>query len=136
MPTTTVVPTVTAAPAGGAVAGKIVNYGTDKDTFKRGERATGFITVQNTGSTPINDITASVSASASLPVIGSTSVGSKDYTFNNLNIKPGQTKRIEFTVDIPSEYKGVSTAGDYDLHVTVRSGNTDIGSFSKSVKVT
>ena len=131
--------TVTAMPAaagGGAASAKIVNYGTDSDTFKRGERATGFMTIQNTGSTPINDITASVSAKAQLPVIGSTGVGSKDYTFNNLNIQPGETKRVEFTVDIPSEYKGVSTAGTYNLDVNVKTGSTNIGSFSKSVKVT
>ncbi len=141
-PVATVVPvpsvTVTAMPVaagGGAASAKIVNYGTDKDTFSRGERATGFMTIQNTGSTPINDITASVSAKAQLPVIGSTGVGSKDYTFNNLNIQPGETKRIEFTVDIPSEYKGVSTAGTYNLDVNVKTGSTNIGSFSKSVKV-
>jgi hypothetical protein len=131
--------TVTARPVaagGGATAAKIVNYGTDKDTFKRGERATGFITIQNTGGMTINDITASVSAKAQLPVIGSTAVGSKDYTFNNLNIKPGETKRVEFIVDIPSEYKGVSTAGTYNLDVNVKTGSANIGSFSKSVKVT
>lgn len=131
--------TVTAmpvAPAGGAASAKIVNYGTDSDTFKRGERATGFMTIQNTGNAPINDITTSVTAKAQLPVIGPTAVGSKDYTFNDLNIQPGETKRIEFTVDIPSEYRGVSTAGTYDLDVNVKTGSTNIGSFSKSVKVT
>ncbi len=126
----------TPTPGATATSAKIVNYGTDKDTFKRGERATGFITIQNTGNAPINDITASVSAKAQLPVIGSTAVGSKDYTFNNLNIQPGETKRVEFTVDIPSEYKGVSTAGTYNLDVNVKTGSTNIGSFSKSVKVT
>ena len=131
--------TVTAMPAaagGGAASAKIVNYGTDSDTFKRGERATGFMTIQNTGNTPINDITTSVSAKAQLPVVGPTGVGSKDYTFSDLNIQPGETKRIEFSVDIPSEYKGISTAGTYGLDVKVRTGSTDIGSFSKSVKVT
>jgi hypothetical protein len=133
-PVTTMAPSATAAGAG-ATSAKIVNYGTTNDTLKRGERATGFITIKNTGGTTINDITASVSADASLPVVGSMSIGKKDYTFNNLNIKPGETKRIQFTVDIPSEYKGVSTAGDYNLHVTVKTGNTNIGSFSKSVQV-
>jgi hypothetical protein len=138
-PSVTVAPVVTATPApaaGGATSAEIVNYGTDSDTFKRGDRASGFITVKNTGNTSINDITTSVSASVKLPVIGATDVGNKDYTFNNLNIGPGETKRVEFTVDIPSEYKGVSTAGDYDLHVTAKTGGRDIGSFTKSVKVT
>lgn len=138
-PTAAVTVTVTPTPAAageGTTSAKIVNYGTDSDTFKRGERATGFVTIQNTGNTAINDITAIVSAKAELPVIGSTAVGSKDYTFSDLNIKPGETKRMEFAVDIPSEYRGVSTAGTYNLDVNLKAANTDIGSFSKTVKVT
>jgi uncharacterized membrane protein len=127
---------VTPAPATqGAPSAQLVNYGTSSDTFKRGERASGFVTIKNTGTTPINEVTASVSASAKLPVIGATRVGGKDYTFDNLNIQPGETKRVEFAVDIPSEYRGVSTAGDYDLQVTMKTGGRDIGSFTKSVKV-
>jgi uncharacterized membrane protein len=138
-PAVTMAPTVTAGPAPATPAApqaQLVNYGTSSDTFKRGERASGFVTIKNTGNTPINDVTASVSASAKLPVIGATNVGSKDYTFGNLNIQPGETKRVEFAVDIPSEYKGISTAGDYDLHVTMKTGGKDIGSFTKTVKVT
>lgn len=138
VPSVTVAPVVTTAPspaAGGATSAEMVNYGTDSDTLKRGERATGFITVKNTGNAAINDITTSVAADAKLPVVGAIGIGSKDYTVNNLNIQPGETKRIEFTVDIPAEYKGVSTAGDYDLHVSVKTNSQDIGSFTKSVKV-
>lgn len=135
VPTTTMAPAPTAAQGAQATSAKIVNYGTDKDTFSRGDRATGFMTIQNTGNTPINDVTTSVSAKIALPIIGSTSVGNKDYTFRDLNIQPGETKRVEFTVDIPSEYMGVSTAGNYDLHVNVKTGDKDIGSFSKTVKV-
>jgi uncharacterized membrane protein len=129
---------VTAAPspaAGGATSAEIVNYGTSSDTLKRGERATGFITVKNTGNAAINDVTTSVAANAKLPVVGEAGIGSKDYTVNNLNIQPGETKRIEFTVDIPAEYKGVSIAGDYDLNVRVRANGQDVGSFTKTVKV-
>lgn len=137
-PSVTVAPVVTATPApaaGGATSAEVVNYGTDSDTLKRGERATGFITLKNTGNAPINDVTTSVAADAKLPVVGATGLGSKDYTVNNLNIQPGETKRIVFTVDIPAEYKGISTAGDYDLHVSVKANGKDIGSFTKSVKV-
>ena len=132
---TTPAPTTSASSPSGMSA-QVANYGTSSDTFKRGERATGFVAIKNTGNTPINDITASVSANAKLPVIGTTSVGNKDYTFSGLNIQPGETKRVEFAVDIPAEYKGISTAGTYDLHVTMKTGGQDIGSFSKTVKVT
>lgn len=139
VPTVTVAPVATATPAPAvqaAPSAEVVNYGTSSDTFRRGERASGFVTIKNTGTMPIDEITASVSANAKLPVIGATKVGSQDYTFSDLNIRPGETKRIEFAVDIPSEYRGISTAGDYDLQVTMKAGGREIGSFSKSVKVT
>ena len=131
----TVMPAV-AAIAGGAPSAQIVNYGTDSDTFRRGERATGFITIRNTGRVVIDDVTASVSVRRSLPIVGSVSLGSADYTFRDQGIKPGESKRVEFSVDIPADYMGVSTAGNYDMRVTVKAGGADIGSFSKSVKVT
>lgn len=139
--TPTPTPVATPAPTAAAVTGtsgtsaQLVNYGTDKDTFNRGEQATGYMTIKNTGSTVINDVTTSVSARKAVPVVGETTLGSKDYTFNNLDIKPGETKRVEFKVDIPSEYMGVSTAGDYTINVNVKTGATEIGSFSQTVKI-
>ena len=132
----TATPTATMATGTQTAAGQLVGYGTDKDTFSRGEQATGYIQVKNTGNTMINDITASISASAKVPVVGQTTLGTKDYTFSNLNIQPGETKRIEFKADIPSDVKGVSTAGDYSLHATIKAGGTDLGSFSKDIKIT
>ncbi|WP_424359348.1 hypothetical protein [Methanocella sp. MCL-LM] len=134
-PAATVVPTTVAVTGQQGMSAQLVNYGTDKDTFTRGEQATGFVTIKNTGSSVINDVTTSVTASRAVPVVGQTTLGSKDYTFSNLNINPGETKRVEFKADIPAEYKGVSTAGDYTLQVTIRTGGTEIGSFSKTVKI-
>ncbi|HMK45404.1 MAG TPA: hypothetical protein VK436_02155 [Methanocella sp.] len=118
------------------VSGQLVDYGTSRDSFRRGEKATGYMTIKNTGNTVINDVTASVSAGRSVPVIGSVRVGSMDYPFTGLDIQPGEIKRVEFSVDIPSEYKGVSTAGDYTLSVSVKTGDVAIGSFSRNLKVT
>jgi hypothetical protein len=134
-PSVTPVPTKVAAVGTPGTSAQLVNYGTDKATFNRGEQATGYMTIKNTGSSVINDVTTSVSASKAVPVVGQTTLGSKDYTFNNLNIQPGETKRVEFKADIPSEYKGVSTAGDYTIHVTAKTGSTEIGSFDKTVKI-
>lgn len=115
-------------------AATLVDYGTDKDTYQRGEQATGFITIRNTGNTVINDILTSVIASRSVPLMGKVSQ-SKDYTFNGQNIQPGDTKRLEFGMEIPAEYRGISTAGDYTFDVSVKAGTTDIGRFSQNVRV-
>lgn len=134
-PAATPAPTAMVATGQQDTSAQLVNYGTDKDTFNRGEQATGFITIKNTGSTVINDVTTSVSASRELPVAGTATIGSKDYTFSGLNINPGETKRVEFKADIPAEYKGVSTAGEYTLQVNVKTAGKEIGSFSKDVTI-
>lgn len=135
-PTVTVVAgTVTPTEGAQVPKAEILDHGTDKGTYNRGEKATGYITIRNSGSTTINDITTSVSLRRSLAGVGVVTVGSKDYTVKDLNIQPGQTKRIEFSADIPKEYAGMSTAGDYDLNVKVTTGGKDIGSFKESVKV-
>lgn len=134
-PTATPVPAAMSTGSQAGTSAQLANYGTDKDTFSRGEQATGFITIKNTGNTVINEVTTAVSVSRAVPVIGQTTLGSKDYTFSDLNINPGETKRVEFKADIPSEYKGVSTAGDYTLQVTVRTGGAEVGSFTKTIKI-
>lgn len=135
-PTPTPIPTATVIAGPATTSAQILNYGTDRDTFNRGEKATGFITLKNTGNLVINDVITTVSVKKSTPVIGAMTLGSKDYTISGLNIQPGDSKRFEFSVDIPSEYKGVSTAGDYDLQVIVKAGGKEVGSFTKAVKIT
>ncbi len=115
---------------------QLVGYGTDKDTYGRGDTANGYITLKNTGSTAINDVTVSVSVARSVPVLGTTTLGSKDYTITGLNIQPGETKNADFSVNIPKEYGGFSTAGDYDVNGNVLIGSKQVGSFSKRIKVT
>ncbi|HTX43929.1 MAG TPA: hypothetical protein VMC61_04310 [Methanocella sp.] len=114
---------------------QLVGYGTDKDTYSRGDTANGYITLKNTGSTAINDVTLSVSVARSVPLLGTMSLGSKDFKVKGLNIRPGEAKKAEFSVDIPKEYRGFSTAGDYDVNGNVLVGGKPVGSFSKRIKV-
>ncbi len=114
---------------------EVVNYGTDKDTYNRGDTAKGFITLKNTGDAIINDVTISVSVARSVPVLGMMTLGSQDIQLTGLNIKPGETKNAEYSVAIPSDFKGLSTAGNYKVSGKVVVGGNDAGSFSKSIKV-
>jgi len=135
-PIASVTVTAAAAPSGSAgTSAVLVSYGTDKDTYKRGDSANGFITIKNTGSTVIDNIKISVSAARSVPVLGTLSLGNKDFTISGLNIKPGDTKKAEFTVNIPSQFSGFSTAGDYNINGNVLVGGNKIGSFSKHITV-
>ena len=114
---------------------QLVNYGTDKDTYKRGETANGYATIKNTGSTVIDTVTISAKVSRSMPLVGSLSVLSKDFKVTGLNIKPGETKKVQFSVNIPSTFSGFSTAGSYDIKGNVLVNGKQLGSFSKHIKV-
>lgn len=117
-----------------AIAAELTDFGTDKNIYNKGEQATGFVNINNTGNNTINDVSIILTASRVLPFIGKVSEN-KEYTFANQNVQPGETKRLEFSTQIPSEYKGISTSGDYTFNVNVRTGNDNIGSFSKGIKV-
>lgn len=126
--------TATVVPSGAAGA-EVMGYGTDKDTYNRGDRANGYIELKNTGSAVINDATIRVTASRNVPALGTASLGTKDIAVSGLNINPGETKKAQFSVDIPKEYSGFSTAGDYTLSGKVLVNGKEVGAFSKSVKV-
>lgn len=113
----------------------ITDYGTDKDTYNRGDTATGFVTIKNTGNTVINNVIMDVSVSKSISFIGFVKVGESSYTYGNENIRPGETGKIEFSTVIPSDYKGISTAGDFEFEVTVTAEGISVGSFTQNVKV-
>lgn len=133
-PTGTISVTATAVPSG-RISAELVGYGTDKDTYNRGDTASGYITLKNSGDVAIKDVTVRASISRNVPVLGTTSLGSKDFTISNLNINPGETKKAQFSVDIPKEYSGFSTAGDYQLNGKILVSGKEVGDFSKSVNV-
>jgi len=134
-PAASVKVTATTVPPGTSEA-QLVGYGTDKDTYNRGDMANGYITLKNTGGMAINDATVSVSVARSMPALGTTTLGSKDYKFSGLNIQPGETKKAEFSVNIPKEYSGFPITGDYDVNGNVLVDGKNVGSFSKHIKVT
>jgi hypothetical protein len=130
-PSPTPAPTASPQPEPGA---SLTGWGTNGETYARGATATGWVDVTNTGSVPIDEIGFTIVIKRTVLFVPVEKTFS--YNATGLDIRPGETKKVHFAVDIPSEYKGVSTAGDYDLHVTVKAGGQDIGGFTKSVKVT
>jgi hypothetical protein len=113
---------------------QLVDYGTNSDTFKAGDLATGYIVIKNTGNTVINDVDMTVTAARTLPFIGEVKQ-SQDVSVHDQNIQPGETKRIEYSILIPATYSGISTAGDYKITVVVKVAGVQIGSFTKQVKI-
>src|SRR5512146_3110946 len=103
----------TTAVSSGAAGAEVVGYGTDKDTYSRGDTAKGYIELKNTGNSVINDATIRVTASRNVPALGTASLGTKDFKLTGLDIKQGETKKAQFSVYITKEYIWFSTVGDY-----------------------
>lgn len=120
----------------GATTAELVGYGTDKATYNRGDTAKGYITIKNSGNAAINDASLRVTVERSMPLLGTVTLGSDDLKLTGLNIGPGETKKAEYSVEIPREYAGISTAGNYNINCKVLVSGKEIGSFSKSIKVT
>jgi hypothetical protein len=126
--------TVSAAAAPGN-ANVAISYGTDRDVYNRGDTVNGYVEIKNTGSTVINDGTISVSVSRNVPILGAMRLGGKDITLNNLNIRPGETMRKDFSETIPAEFAGLSTAGRYRVTATVTLDGKNAGTFTKDVEI-
>ena len=115
------------------MSAQLTGWGTDKDTYARGDTAIGWIYVLNTGNVPIDRVDIKVVVSRMIFFYRYSK--EYDYSPTGLGIQPGENRRIEFNVLIPAEYQGISTAGDYNLDATVSVGGKQIGSFSKGMKV-
>jgi uncharacterized repeat protein (TIGR01451 family) len=113
----------------------LADHGTDKQVYDRGDTATGFIVIRNTGNTVINNVNMNVSVSKYISFLGYVNVGRTSYPYRDEKIQPGDTRRIEFTTVIPKEYQGMSTAGDFEFSVDVTAEGRDVGSFTQIVKV-
>jgi hypothetical protein len=115
------------------LSGTAKDWGTSKDTYARGDTATGWVYVTNTGNVPIDTVNFVIVIKRTVFFVPIEK--SYDYSKTGLNIRSGETQRVEFSQLIPSEYSGMSTAGDYQFKVTAKLAGNDIGSFSKSMKV-
>lgn len=136
----TVRPSVTGTPVPTSSGPKVtsavlMDHGTDKQVYNRGDTATGFVTIKNTGNTIIDNVMVNVSVSKYISFLGYVKVGEANYPYGSQNIQPQETRRLEFTTTIPKEYQGMSTAGDFQFEVSVSVEGKDVGSFTQAVKV-
>ena len=123
-------PTVTPTPV---ISGTASGWGTSKTTYNRGDTATGWVNVTNTGNVPITAVDFTIVIKRTVLFVPIEK--SYSYSKTGLNILPGETQRVEFSQAIPAEYSGMSTAGDYQLKVTAKLANKEIGSYTTALKI-
>jgi hypothetical protein len=129
-PRPTLVPTASPRPETGV---NLTGWGIDQETYARGATATGWVNVTNTGTVPIDEIDFTLVIRRTvlfLPV-------EKRFGYNlgDLDIRPGETKKVQFSQTIPAEYEGISTAGDYKFVVTASIAGKEVGSYAKDITV-
>lgn len=132
LPTGTPVPGPTAGPKPEQAA-TLAGWGTDRDTYARNTTATGWVDVANTGNVPIDQVDFAIVIKRTIffvPVEKSFS-----HSATGLGIRPGETKKVQFSLTIPAEYEGISTAGDYQFVVTASIAGKPVGSYSKGITV-
>src|SRR5271157_4641669 len=127
---------VVVTPAQPRVEGaQLVGYGTDKDTYKRGDTAIVYFIIKNTGNVAIDNATINAAVAKYFSLVGYVNVENPKETLTDLNIQPGETSNTTYSIVIPETYQGISTAGDFQFTVNVYVWNSDIGTFTKKVKV-
>lgn len=135
VPTVTATPVVTPSPTPTPpFKAELSDWATDKDTYARGDNATGWVYVRNTGDVPIDGIDFTLVIHRSVPIIGDYQIA-YNYNMTGLDIKPGKSEKVQFTQKIPAEYSGISTAGNYKFEVTAFLAGKAAGNFSKDIKV-
>jgi hypothetical protein len=113
---------------------EFVDGGTDKDTYKRGDTANAYIIIKNTGTVPVDEARLHVSV-AKYMALTYVNVKSSDVPLTGLGVQPGETKKIEYSITIPEDYQGISTAGKYRITVDVYIWDTKIDTFTKEIEV-
>jgi hypothetical protein len=124
-------PAATPGPKQGA---DLAGWGTDGNVYARNATATGWVNVTNTGNASIDEVDFIVVIKRTVLFIPVEKTFSHNAT--GLGIRPGETKKVQFSVVIPAEYSGVSTAGDYQYTVTASVAGREIGRYSKDITVT
>ncbi len=134
-PTSIATPVATTTPVTGIVNGTMIGYGTDKDTYNRGENATCYVDIKNTGTATIDRVEFKINVYRSAFGMMIPAINNQIYSVDQQGIAPGTTKNVIIMVQIPAEYQGMSTAGNYKFDIEVSVGGKVIGNFSKDVKV-
>ncbi|MGE5556959.1 MAG: hypothetical protein ACM3QV_00345 [Caulobacteraceae bacterium] len=107
---------------------EIVDWGTDKDEYKPGETAKAWITIRNTGSSPIKEVTlrGKVQRKIAGRFIG---LGGHEITLSDLNIQPGGTESYKQTQYVPY------APGTYKANIVVIIDGVEIANLEKIITI-
>ena len=115
---------------GGGYVVSVVDYGFITTTISPGGVVRGYVVIQNNGNDVIND--AIVHITVTQAGMAGTTITTQDQPLSNLNIAPGDQRRVEFAVAAPPSI----SPGSYDVQATVEANGQQVQSFTNTVTVT
>lgn len=111
-----------------AIKAEIVDWGTDKDSYKVGDRAAVRVAIKNTGDADITKV--EVQAGIEKEFLGNfVKLISDRIMVPIYRIKPGETEQYKQTATVPN------FPGKYRVNVKVLANGQDIGDFQKVIEV-
>jgi hypothetical protein len=120
----------TGAVSDGYVA-TVIESGLITTTISPGGVINGYAIIRNNGNDVINDALVHIDVMQQRAGAHSIKVTSHDQPLSNLNIAPGDQKRVEFSMNVP----GSIAAGSYNVQATVEANGQQINTFTKTVTV-
>lgn len=112
---------------------KITEWGSDKDVYTAGEKATLHITIQNKGADYLNGEKFEYSIKRKFLWFWIKIASGSKVLYEPLN--PKQTKTLTHTLRIPKSWHGIPAKGEYDVSFTVTINMNKVGTYSKKIKV-
>ncbi|HEY3274554.1 MAG TPA: hypothetical protein VGJ92_12355 [Methanocella sp.] len=116
---------------------KIIDWGTDRDTYHAGDRPVAFIEIRNTSGQTIDDATVKLTVTRKTPLGAITIINGKVYKAGELlpgfSIPPGKSKRFEVS---PFQIPDTSLAkGSYQLKAEIIVRDHPVGLIFKDIMV-
>jgi hypothetical protein len=133
VPLPTATPTATAATIENVPGGNMAKViGADMDpTTSSGGTIAGYVVVRNSGNDTIKDVAINVDFMQKREGGREITVAHQSQTLSNLNIAPGDRKRVGFSISVPVSLP----AGNFNVHATVQANGRQIGAFRKTVTI-
>ncbi|OPY28476.1 MAG: hypothetical protein A4E28_01533 [Methanocella sp. PtaU1.Bin125] len=123
--------------AEGDRAADIIDWGTDKDVYRAGDRPTAFIEIRNNGARPIDDAVVKLTVSRKMPLGSITLIKDQAHKASEFvpgfRVPPGKSRRFEVS---PFQIPDTSLArGTYELKAEIVIEERPVVTLRKAISV-
>jgi hypothetical protein len=123
--------------AGGEYTAEIIDWGTDRDVYRAGDRPVAFVEIKNTSTNAIKDAVVKLTVTRKLPIGAITLIKDQAHKASEFvpgfNVPPGESRRFEVA---PFQIPDTSLArGTYELKADIIIENRPVRTLRKTISV-